>query len=384
MNIVHVYNREWPTKRPGVSFSTLTCDGLAKSGANVDMITSQVTEGEYKNKNTDDILRNYFSIKGHSNLNVFPLKYKKYIGKNTMFYLNAFKKIIEISRVKKIDVIMTMNTNFLPYLYLLKKITKAKVFFETHHLYVATNLREKDNRKKETIIQKYFLPKIDGIICLQNEQVNLYKKNINQNNYCLARTGVKNIYKNHNPIANKYIGYVGSLDDSKGVKEILHAFKLVKDNNLKLLLVGGRNEKIIREYKTLAKELGISDRFKITGWVSRKKLEEYLKKIKIGIVPADDTFYNRYVTSPMKIFNYFSYGIPIIGSDLPTIREIVTEKGGLFYRKGDENKLGSAIDLLSSNNDLYNKTSKYIFERASTLTWEERGKKLINFFENIR
>lgn len=382
MNIVHVYNRKWPTKRPGVSFGTLTCDGLSKSGANVDMITSQVPEDQYKDKSISYILKDYFSINSNARLNVFPLKYKKYIGENTMFYLTAFKKIIELSKEKKIDIIMTMNTNFLPYLYLLKKIVKAKVFFETHHLYVAPNLREKNNRKKETLIQKYFLPKIDGIICLQKEQIKLYKDNISQLNYCLARTGVKNIYKEHKAWENKYIGYVGSLDKSKGVKEILKAFKLVKTKDLKLLLVGGRNEEIIKEYTSLAEELGISDRFKITGWVSRKKLEDYLRKIKIGIVPAQDTFYNRYITSPMKIFNYFSYGIPIVGSALPTIEEIVTNNGGLFYKKGAQEKLAATIDLLASDKDLYDKKSKYIFERASKLTWEKRGEKLINFFEN--
>jgi len=383
MNIVHVYNRKWPTKRPGVSFSTLTCDGLASSGANVDMITSQISETEYKDKSINFILENYFTVKPKPNLNIFPLRYNKYIGENTMFYLSAFRKIIKLSKEKKIDAIITMNTNFLPYLYLLKKITKAKIFFETHHLYVAPYLREKNNRKKETIIQNYFLPKIDGIICLQKEQIRLYKDNINQNNYCLARTGVKNVNQDHDPWINEYIGYVGSLDDSKGVKEILYAFKLVKNKNLKLLLVGGRNKKIVQEYSDLAEELGISDRFKITGWVSRKKLEDYLKQIKIGIVPAQDTFYNRYITSPMKIFNYFSYGIPIIGSDLPTIREIVTSEGGIFYKKGEKDKLATAIESLSLENDLYDKKSKYIFKRALELTWEKRGEKIIDFINQV-
>jgi glycosyltransferase involved in cell wall biosynthesis len=85
----------------------------------------------------------------------------------------------------------------------------------------------------------------------------------------------------------------------------------------------------------------------------------------------------------MKIFNYFSYGIPIIGSDLPTIREIVTSEGGIFYKKGEKDKLATAIESLSLENDLYDKKSKYIFKRALELTWEKRGEKIIDFINQV-
>jgi glycosyltransferase involved in cell wall biosynthesis len=46
----------------------------------------------------------------------------------------------------------------------------------------------------------------------------------------------------------------------------------------------------------LARSLDVDDRVEITGWVSRKEVEEYLKKAKIGIVPLADTFFNRHLT----------------------------------------------------------------------------------------
>lgn len=385
LNIVYVYNKKWPSKRPGINFVTFTCNGLAKADedVNVYLFASKSQDEKYCNKDYKEVLREYFSIEPKSNFKVYPLEYKKIIGSKTIFYWTAFKKILKIIRTKKIDVIITRNTNFLPYLYLLCKIMDAKVFFETHHFYLDQKLREKNDRKKETFWQKMILPRINGIICLQNEQKKFYEKYISEQNYCVARNGVQKVYENHNSWDNKYIGYVGSLDDLKGVKEIIYCFKSMENRDLKLLIVGGRNEKLKLEYENLIKKLRITNRVKITGWVKRKKLEQYLQQMKIGIVPAEDNFYNRYITSPMKIFDYFSYGIPVIGSDLPTIRDIVTDDGGIFYKKGDSDKLTYAIETLCSSQELYNKYSSYLRERAKKFLWKKRGEKLINFFRRV-
>lgn len=387
MNIVYIYNKEWPSKIPGANFCTFTCDGLSKVNDKdkVTLLMSNSTNVQYRDKHYTDILTDYFFIDEYKkNLKVITLDYNKKIGKHTMFYLKAVQKIIKLNKENKIDILITRNTNFLPYLYFLKKYLNIKVFFEAQHFYLAKNLREKNNREKQYFFQKYLLPKMDGIICLQNVEKKLISNYLPNQKYCVARTGITNVYEENSPKKNKYIGYIGSLDDSKGVKDLFHAFSKINNKELKLLIVGGKTKEKVDEYKKLASKLNILDKVTITGWINRVKLNNYLKQIKIGIVPAKDTYYNRYITSPMKIFDYFSYGIPIVGNDLPTIREIVTTKGGLFYKKGDIDKLASAIDLLSSEEELYSRTSNYIFKRAKELTWTERGKKLINFFDNVK
>jgi glycosyltransferase involved in cell wall biosynthesis len=85
----------------------------------------------------------------------------------------------------------------------------------------------------------------------------------------------------------------------------------------------------------------------------------------------------------MKIFNYFSYGIPVIGTDLPTIKEIVTDKGGIFYEPGNIEQLITAINQLNSSQQIFNKYSNYILKRAEELLWEKRGRKILEFINQI-
>ncbi len=199
----------------------------------------------------------------------------------------------------------------------------------------------------------------------------------------MARTGIKEVIKNNNLWENQYLGYVGSLDERKRVKDIIYALKEVKDKGLKLLIIGGKTQEEIDRYLELAHKLGLEDRVEVTGWISRKEMEEHLKRVKIGVVPLEDTFFNRNLTSPMKIFNYFSYGIPIKGSKLPTVEEIVTEQGGIFYENGNLEELVGAIDRLNSSKEVFDSYSQYILERAEGLLWEKRGEKIIEFLDSV-
>ncbi|ADO76422.1 glycosyltransferase [Halanaerobium praevalens] len=373
-----MYDRKWPSKCPGINFCTSTCDGISKYSTTDNIFLFAVNNTN--ERDITEILSNEFNINPRRN---FKIKlFKKYISRTKfILYLNFMKGFIKLNRSKKIDVIITRNTKLLPFLFLLKKLYNIKIVFETHHIYAAPHLREKKNRKKEVKIQKKILPKIDGIICLHNPQKEILKQNISQKNYLIARPGIYSKKKNNN-WNKKYIGYVGSLSKNKGVEEIFYAYSKIKNNSIKLLIVGGKKNNLKKCHR-LVEKLGISDSVKFTGWVNQKKLDYYLSQIKIGIVPAIDNFYNNYVSSPVKIFDYFSYSIPVIGSDIKSIRDIVTNDCGLFYKKGKTGELTNQMDRLNKDRNLYNELKNNIQKRQNDLLWEKRGKKIINFLEKI-
>ncbi|MBM7556940.1 glycosyltransferase [Halanaerobacter jeridensis] len=378
MQIAYVYGSKWPSEGPAGSFCTFTCHGLANNtNENIYLFASKNTD-----KDINEVLKNYYFLEPLSNLKIKLVDDSAMIGRVTKFYIKAFNKIRKLIKKNKIDAVITRKTGFLPYMYFLKKIYGVKIFFETHDFYLDMNRRDEDDRKKKELFEKIFLPKVDGIITHQINLRNLYKEYLPQQNYCVARTGIREVIKVDNSFENEYLGYIGSLKKRKKISDILYALARVKNEDLKLLIVGGRNNKRVDEILSLAQDLGIRDRVKVTGWVSRKKVEKYLKMMKIGMVPLADSFFNRYLTSPMKIFNYFSHGIPVIGTDLPTIREIVTDKCGLFYEHDRIDQLVYAINKLDSSEEVYNKFSNNVVERAKELLWDERGKKILDFINS--
>ncbi|AZO93930.1 glycosyltransferase family 4 protein [Halocella sp. SP3-1] len=378
MNIIYVYGRDWPSEKAGISFSTYTAYGMAECDLknNVDLIFAKNTELDYQ-----EVLRNYFLLEPLSNFKVHLIETETLFSETTKFYFKAFSKIKELLKQKKIDAIITRTVKFLPFLYMIKKLYNIKVFFEAHSFYLDPKLKDEYDRKKEYIYQKLTLPRIDGIICHQSVIKNLYQEYIPDQNYAVITYGFRETTQLNEIWKNNYIGYIGSLYDDKGVQDVLYALKQIEDHTLKLLIVGGRSHRV-EKYCNLAKKLEIEDRVEITGWVDRSKVEDYLKKIKIGLVPVRDTFHGRYLTCPTKIFNYFSHGIPVIGSNLPTVREIVTDKCGLFYENGSIQELIEVINKLNSSPELLNHYSKNILDRAEELLFKKRGQKFIEFMKN--
>jgi len=375
-----VYARDWPSEKAGISFSTYTSYGMAKADENnnIDLIIAKNTEKDF-----NEVLENYFMLKPLENFRVKLIDNKTLFSKTTKFYIKAFKMIKKLNQENKIDAIVTRTVNFLPYAYLLKKLYNIKILYEAHTFYLDPELKgEVGKRKKETRFQRWFLPKIDGVICHQSVIKDLYKKYIPEQNYSVITYGFNEFVKQDNLWEKEYIGYIGSLYESKGVKDLFYALKDIEYKDLKLLIVGGRSHRI-KEYQDLAKELGIENRVKITGWVDRDKVEKYLKQIKIGLVPLRDDFHTRYLTCPTKIFNYFSHGIPVIGADLPTVKEVVTDKCGLFFEPGNREELVKCINHLNSSPDIFNKYSNNIFNRSKELLLERRGEKIIDFIKSI-
>ena len=121
----------------------------------------------------------------------------------------------------------------------------------------------------------------------------------------------------------------------------------------------------------------------ISGWVEKQALQKYLEQTKLGIIPLQDTFFNRYLTSPLKLFDFFSFGIPVIASDLPTTRELIVEnETGLFFAPNNPVDLANKIDVLLLNKKLVEKMNKIIYQTAEQFLWSERAEIIHHIVNN--
>src|SRR5690606_3433789 len=62
---------------------------------------------------------------------------------------------------------------------------------------------------------------------------------------------------------------------------------------------------------------GLTNSVSITGWVNHNEIPDYLSKIDIAIHHSANPY-----MSPLKIFEYMAMGLPVIGPDIPSVREI--------------------------------------------------------------
>jgi glycosyltransferase involved in cell wall biosynthesis len=62
------------------------------------------------------------------------------------------------------------------------------------------------------------------------------------------------------------------------------------------------------------------------------------------VLPLEDNSFGRQFTSPLKLWDYLSTGIPIVAADLPTVREIAGDRP-FYYPPGDVPGMVAAIRL---------------------------------------
>ena len=141
---------------------------------------------------------------------------------------------------------------------------------------------------------------------------------------------------------------VGAFYEWKGVPLLLEAWRrnFINDEQKELVLIGGTPHELPAELRGIPHTV-------IIPHVPSDTIATYLRAADILVLPnipvTEEAI--RY-TSPIKLFEYMASGRPIIASDLPSIREIVSDEMVLFTKAGDADDLASKVSLLAADGAL--------------------------------
>ncbi|HAG27961.1 MAG TPA: glycosyl transferase group 1, partial [Alteromonas macleodii] len=89
------------------------------------------------------------------------------------------------------------------------------------------------------------------------------------------------------------LGYVGALTDYEGLDTLLQAIASLKDEKVKLLVVGGNNpvndsdkhDEVLEKLKKQAIEFGLQNQVVFTGRVAHDKVGDYIRAVDACVVP---------------------------------------------------------------------------------------------------
>lgn len=173
--------------------------------------------------------------------------------------------------------------------------------------------------------------------------------------------------------------YVGSLIPWKGLDLLLHAIARVPEAELHIC--GGKPG--TRTWKTLvdfARSLGVLDRIRMHGTMTQRELRPWMASSVAGILTIDGRYSiaARY-TSPLKLFEYLCAGLPIVATDLPSVREIVGhEREALLFPDRDVDDLARALRRVLSDKALAARLSENARATSRRYTWQCRGERIVN------
>lgn len=186
----------------------------------------------------------------------------------------------------------------------------------------------------------------------------------------LSRTTVEDLAIRNEP----FLLYFGSLHPWQGVETLIRAFARVRDLvPLRLVLCCSQESKQAEAYARLAARLEVGERLVWRFGLSADELAPWVEGALLCAAPLTECARNLVQgCSPLKILEAMAAGVAVVASDLPAIRELMTDRvEGLLVAPDRPAELARAIRLLFEMPELRRELGRNGRQRVqSSLSWE--------------
>lgn len=331
-------------------FHRLLCEGLAQNGADVKTISSIPMSRSISNK----IM--WFDKKQSINgveYNYIPFINFKFLRQLSTFIGTLIKVTKECikERKEKVFICDILNTTISTVTLILSKILKFKC------IAIVTDL-PRDMGGKISISKKInqaLQNKYDAYILL-TEAMNDVVNGKNKTFIVIEGITDSNMKQKENNIENKYKEkvciYAGGLYEKYGVKNLVEAFKLLRQDNIRLHIYGAGE---LEEYLNNVDD----DRIKYFGVVDNEEIVIQEIKATLLINPRfSNEEYTKY-SFPSKNMEYMASGTPLLTTKLPGMPEEYYDYVYCFEDETVEGMKKTLNEILAkSNGELEEKGSK--------------------------
>ena len=183
-----------------------------------------------------------------------------------------------------------------------------------------------------------------------------------------------------------YFIYFGALQEWQGIGTLLRAFTRLRDLPVKLVICYPHHTRYAKAYVRLAEKLEIADRVVWQSSLSADELQPWLQHAVASIAPLSDCARNVVQgCSPLKILESMAAGVAVIASDLPAVRELLTERvEGLLVSPDRPAELARAMRVAFEYPELRRALGARGRERiAASLTWSHATRRLQGLYSTL-
>jgi glycosyltransferase involved in cell wall biosynthesis len=249
--------------------------------------------------------------------------------------------------------------------------------------------------KKWKIKEEKFIKKADKVIVVTEESKDeiVQRTSVLEDKIIvLPNTVRKEFYENTTvfpEIENQYIKkfvllYIGDTGLRRGLKTAIKATKTLIETipDFRLVIVGKNSSDAI--LKKLVDDLGVNDYVDFIGWKDPKYFSSYILTSAVCISPLHRNLHHD-TTYANKIFQYMSFGKPLLVSDAIAQKNIVENHNtGLVHKAEDVKDFTEKILDLHHNEALRKEFGqngqKFVRDEFQ---WEHTSKKLMNLYDTL-
>ena len=184
----------------------------------------------------------------------------------------------------------------------------------------------------------------------------------------------------------RYLLYFGALQPWQGVDTALRAFARLRDlDGLELVICASVHRRKAKPYRKLADRLEVADRIRWHFALAEHELAPWREHALLSLAPLRDCSRNAVQgCAPLKILESMAAGVPVIASDLPAVRELMTDgEHGRLIAPDRFGELARAIRVLLDDPGRRAEMGRAAQTRvAAHLSWEASIAQLRALYES--
>ena len=299
------------------------------------------------------------------------------INRGMLFYLELNFRLFFRVLGKKVDVVCANDPDTLLAALMIKWFCRAELIYDAHEYFIEVpELSGKVFKQKIwSSIERFGVKHASKCYTVNGSLAELFGEKFGK-----PFSVVKNV-----PVASKQaidadksdvILYQGALNKGRGLEALLQAMLQV---NAHLVLVGRGD--IETDLHQLVQSLQIQDKVSFKGYVLPAELKQLTASAYIGVNLLEGSSLNYHYSLANKFFDYMHAGVPSINMNFPEYAKIHKEAAtGILIEDLNPEELGSAINTLFEDKQLYSKFRSNCEQLSKRYNWEEEEKILINIY----
>ena len=318
------------------------------------------------------------------------IRFKMIFKKGPLFYFFFNLRLFFVGLINKTDLFYANDLDTLAPMFLLSKLKKKPLIYDSHELFCEVP-ELKDSKIKKAIWQKlegYIIPKLKTCITVNDSIAKIYEAKYNVPFYIIRNISdfdqtfiPKSRVQLSLPEDKKIILLQGAgINVDRGAEELIDAMEFVQ--NAVLYIIGSGDVWENLKQKVLFNK-NIQNKVVLINKLPKSELINYTFNADIGLSIDKNTNLNYLYSLPNKIFDYIQAEIPILASRLPEIENIILQyKIGDFIDDHNPKTIANKLNEMLYSQQL-SSYKKYLAIAKKEITWKSEKEKLLTIIKNI-
>jgi glycosyltransferase involved in cell wall biosynthesis len=291
---------------------------------------------------------------------------------------------------QKSDIYHFHDLDFLPWALILKAVSRSMVIYDCHENYPEEILYGKPwipkffrkiLAKTVEILENFAIKRFDAVIVVVENQVERFKK-LNSKTTLIQNLS---IYENYSKLLHQEnVLYIGSISQSYGSDVLIEIARKIKSNckNYIIYAFDKFDPSVKNDFIRIvdAENLPI----KILPRFPRSEIENIMQLGSVGLSLEQNTV-NKKMAVPAKLFEYMSFGLPVVASNLPSNTNIINvSQSGILVTPDSASEFFENIELLMNDfltRDILKTNGFQAIQNV--FNWKNEEAKLMNLYKEL-